>query len=244
MRRTSFSGLLLFSLIVLAGTAFAQGVIQPSASPEQYFFVLLNRPPNAPQMSKEAGEKLQEEHMANIRKMAAEHKLVIAGRFLDDTVLRCCLVLQSEAAAQAQAWADSDPAVKAGRLAAEVHGPWDIDPGAIHAPAEPPGFEQYTLVLLKRGEKWNPNAPEFMDVIKKHHVLVEQMTAQGSLAIAGPFPLADQRELVGVSIFCVGTEQTATLLKDDPAVRAGLLKPEVHLWGTGKGVLAPGQPMQ
>ena len=182
--------------------------------------------------------------MANIRKMAAEHKLVIAGPFLDDTALRGIFVLQAETAAQAQEWADSDPAVKAGRLAAEVHGPWDIDPSAIHDPAEPPGFEQYTLVLLKRGEKWNPNAPEFMDVVKRHHALVKEMVDQGSLAIAGPFSLGDQGELLGVSIFRVGAEQTAVLLKDDPIVKAGLLRPEMHPWGTGKGVLAAGQPMQ
>jgi len=42
----------------------------------------------------------------------------------------------------------------------------------------------------------------------------------------------------------VGTEQTATLLKDDPAMKAGLMKSEIHSWITGKGVLASGQPMQ
>lgn len=244
MRRTSFSSVLLFSVIALAGTAFAQAPAQSSANSAQYFFVLLNRPANAPLLSKEAAEKLQEEHMANIRKMAAEHKLVIAGPFLDDTVLRGIFVLQAESAAQAQAWADSDPAVKAGRLAAEVHGPWRIDSSAIHAPAEPPGFEQYTLVLMKQGEKWNPNAPEFMDVVKQHHALLIQMIEQGTLAIAGPFPLDAPGELRGVEIFRVGAEQAARLVQDDPTVKAGLLKPEVHPWGTGKGVLAPGQPMQ
>jgi hypothetical protein len=105
--------------------------------------VLLNRPANAPQLSKEAGEKLQEEHMANIHKMAAEHKLVIAGPFLDDTTLRGIFVLQ------------------AGRLSPEVLGPWLIDPSTIHSPTEPPGFEQYTLVLMKRGEKWTSDALAF-----------------------------------------------------------------------------------
>jgi uncharacterized protein YciI len=244
MRRIFFTGILMFSVVALAGIVFAQAPVQSSTDSAQYFFVLLNRPANAPQLSKEAGEKLQEEHMANIRKMAAEHKLVIAGPFLDDTTLRGIFVLQAESAAQAQAWADSDPAVKAGRLSAEVHGPWRIDASAIHGPAEPPAFEQYTLVLMKRRDKWNPNAPEFMDVVKQHHALLKQMTEQGNLAVAGPFPLDDQGELRGVEIFRVGAEQTARLVQDDPTVKAGLLKPEMHPWGTGKGVLAPGQPME
>jgi uncharacterized protein YciI len=244
MRRTSFSGVVLFGLIVLTGSALAQAPTQPGANSAQYYFVLLNRPANAPQMSKEAGEKLQEEHMANIRKMASEHKLVMAGPFLDDTAMRGIFVLQAESAAQAQEWADSDPAVKAGRFAPEVHGPWLIDSSAIHAPEGPAGFEQYTLVLMKRGDKWNPNAPEFMDVMKQHHAFVKLMIDEGNLAVAGPFPFGDQGELRGVGIFRVGAEQTAKLVQDDPIVKAGLLKPEMHPWGTGKGVLAAGQPMQ
>ncbi|HEY4763243.1 MAG TPA: YciI family protein [Candidatus Sulfotelmatobacter sp.] len=229
----------------VAGSAVAQTQNQPNAKPAQYFFVLLHRPADAPQLSKEAGEKLQEEHMANIRKMTAEHKLVIAGPFMDDTVLRGIFVFQTDSAAQAQEWANSDPAIKAGRLSAEVHGPWLIDPSTIHDSVEPPGFEQYTLVLMKRGDHWHPNALEFMeDVMKQHRAFVSQMTDQGNMAIAGPFPFSDQGELRGVAIFRVGPEQTAKLTQDDPTVKAGLLKAEIHPWGTGKGVLASGQPMQ
>jgi uncharacterized protein YciI len=226
------------------GSPTAQAQNQPNANPSQYFFVLLNRPANAPRLSKEAGEELQEEHMANIRKMMAEHKLVIAGPFMDDTILRGIFVFQGESAAQVLEWANSDPAIKAGRLSAEVHGPWLIEPSAVHDPAEPPGFEQYTVVLMKRGDNWNPNAPEFMDAMKQHHAFVKRMTDQGNMAIAGPFPFSDQGELRGVAIFRVGAEQTAKLTQDDPIVKAGLLKAEIHPWGTGKGVLASGQPMQ
>jgi len=232
------------ALLPVTGSALAQTQNQPSAKTAQYFFVLLNRPANAPQLSKDAGEKLQEEHMANIRKLHAEHKLVIAGPFMDDTVLRGIFVFQADSVAQVQEWANSDPAIKAGHLSAEVHGPWLIEPTAIHDPAEPPGFEQYTLVLMKRGDHWNPNAPEFMDVMKQHHAFVKQMTDQGNMAIAGPFPFSEQGELRGVAIFRVGADQTAKLTQDDPIVKAGLLKTEIHPWGTGKGVLASGQPMQ
>ena len=212
----------------VAGSAFAQTQNQPNAKPAQYFFVLLNRPADAPQLSKEAGEKLQEEHMANIRKLGAEHKLVIAGPFMDDTTLRGIFVFQADSMAQAQEWANSDPAVKAGRLSAEVHGPWLIDPSAIHDPDKPPGMEQYTLVLMKRGGEWKSDALAFNFVVKEHLAFVKQMGAQGYLAVAGLFPLSTAGELRAVDIFRVGAEQTATLLKDDPTVKAGLLKTEIH----------------
>jgi uncharacterized protein len=244
MRRTISSLVLLLSLFTVAGSALGQAQTQPNAKPSQYFFVLLNRPANAPQLSKEAGEKLQEEHMANIRKMAAEHKLVIAGPFMEDIVLRGIFVLQADTAAHAQEWADSDPAVKAGRLSAEVHGPWLIDPSTIHNPTEPPGMEQYSLVLMKRGDNWNPNAPEFIDVMKQHPAFIKQMTDQGNIAIAGAFPFSDPGELRGVTIYRVGAKETAKLTQEDPTVKAGLLKSEIHPWATGKGVLASGQPLQ
>jgi len=244
MRRIFSCGVLLFPLIAVAGSALAPAQTPTETKPPEFFLALLNRPANAPQLSKEAGEKLQEEHMANIRKMAGEHKLLVAGPFMDDTTLRGIFVLQAESAAQAQAWADSDPAVKASRLSAELHGPWQIDPVAIHAPAEPPGMERYTLVLMKRGEHWNPDAPEFMEVIKRHHAFIQRMTEQGNIALAGPFPLSEPGDLRGVVIFRVGEAQTAKLTQEDPAVKAGLLKTELHPWATGKGVLASGQPLQ
>jgi uncharacterized protein YciI len=244
MRRIAVCHVLLLSLLAVAHAALAQAQADPSAKPAQYFFVLLNRPANAPQLSKEAGEKLQDEHMANIRKMYGEHKLVIAGPFEEDTALRGIFVFQSDSAAQVQGWANSDPAIKAGRLVADVHGPWLIDANAIHPPSTPEGMEQYTLVLMKRGDKWNPDAPGFMDAMKQHGAYAEQMMKQGNLAIAGAFPFNDRGELGGVGIFRVSAEQTAKLLKDDPAIKAGLMKPELHPWITGKGVLASGQPMQ
>jgi uncharacterized protein YciI len=244
MRRIAVCHVLLLGLLALAHAALAQAQADPSAKPAQYFFVLLNRPANAPQLSKEAGEKLQDEHMANIRKLYGEHKLVIAGPFEEDTALRGIFVFQADSAAQVQGWANSDPAIKAGRLAADVHGPWLIDANAIHPPSTPEGMEHYTLVLMKRGDKWNPDAPEIAEKLKQHRAFVEQMTAQGQIAIAGVFPPSVPGELRAVEIFRVGPEQTATLLKDDPAIKAGLVKPELHPWITGKGVLASGRPVQ
>lgn len=244
MRKLSPVGVVLLALVTLLGSTVAPAQTQTDGKALQYFLILLTRPANAPQLSKEAGANLQEEHMANIRKMAAEHKLLVAGPFMDDTTLRGIFVLRAESAEQAQAWADSDPAVQAGRLSAELHGPWLVDPSAFHPPAEPPGMEQYTLVLMKAGEHWSPDAPESMEVIKRHHAFIQQMTEQGNIALAGPFPLTDPGDLRGAVIFRVGEAQAAKLVQEDPIVKAGVLKAELHPWATGKGVLASGQPLQ
>lgn len=237
-------GIFLCVLIVLIGYVFPQASTQPNSKPSHYFLVLLNRPAGAPQLSKEAAEKLQEEHMANIRVMAAEHKLLIAGPCLDDTALRGIFVFRTDSVVQAQEWADSDPAVKAGRLSPEVHGPWLIDPSVIHSPTEPLGLEQYTLVLMRRGAKWKSDAAAFNLVVKDQPAFVKRMMEQESLAVAGLFPLSVPGELRAVDIFRVSTEQTAALLKSDPTIKADLLRPEIHPWGTGKGVLASGLPME
>ena len=93
-----------------------------------------------------------------------------------------------------------------------------------------------TIGTLTRRSSW--------DGMKQHHAVVKRMVDEGNLAIAGPFQFSDQGELRGVAIFRVRAEQTAKLTQDDPIVKAGLLKPEIHPWAPGKGVLASGQPMQ
>jgi uncharacterized protein YciI len=240
MRRTILSRIVLLSLLA---SVSAHAQLPSTAEPAHAFLVLLKRPANAPQLSQEAGEKLQEDHMANIRKMAAEHKLLIAGPFMDDTPLRGIFVLQAESDTQAQEWANADPAVQAGRLAAEVHGPWLVDLDAIHQPSPAKGMEQYTLVLLTKGDGWSPYTPAFMDLVKQHTAFLKNAMDQGDLAIAGLFPFNTPVDLAGVAIFRVAAESTAKLMLEDPAVKAGLLKTESHPWITGKGVLAPGQPL-
>jgi uncharacterized protein YciI len=83
-----------------------------------------------------------------------------------------------------------------------------------------------------------------MEVIKRHHAFIQEMTEHGNIALAGPFPLSEPGDLRGVVIFRVDEEQTAKLTQEDPVVKAGILKSELHPWATGKGVLASGQPLQ
>lgn len=91
---------------------------------KRYFLALLYKGPIwAPGETPEI-TKLQEGHMANIRRLAEEGKLVLAGPFEDAGDLRGLFVLDAATLEKARALCASDPAVKAGRLRAEVYAWW------------------------------------------------------------------------------------------------------------------------
>ena len=96
--------------------------------------------------------------MAHIGEMAKGGHLVAAGPFGDNGELRGIFIFQVESIEQAKALAEADPAVKAGRLAIDVHtwmGPRGI--GAKYAeekkknPQSKDEMVIYQMALLSRG---------------------------------------------------------------------------------------------
>ena len=225
-----------------APSASQQGSPASGQQPASFFFVLLKHPANPPQVSKEEGEKLQEAHMVNIRKLHEEHKLVIAGPFMDDGTLRGIFVMKAASLDQAKEWANSDPAIKAGRLQAEVRGPWMIRPQGIHETNTPNTLEKYSLLLAHQGDKWDPKSPVPPDLVKQHLSYLMGLMQQGKLALAGPFQ--GEGELKGIFIYSVAMDEAMKLEADDPLTKNGFFKIEGHPWATAKGVLTAGQPMQ
>ncbi|MGE5206379.1 MAG: YciI family protein [Chlamydiota bacterium] len=225
-------------LALLTGCAFAQS---PSSKLKD-FLVLLKRPSNAPQLDKEAAEKLQEAHMANIRRLHKEGKLEMAGPFLEDTALRGIFVLKAKSRAEAQSWAATDPAIKAGRLAAEIHGPWLLRFGRIFHPAgDTQGLQQYVFVIMNKGPSWKRPYPGLDRLVAEHEKFLRKMVAAGKVALAGP--MEEEGDVRGVIIFTVPAEEAAKLAAEDPMVRVKYLRPEAHGWATGKGVLVEGMEL-
>lgn len=106
----------------LAGPLFAQEKAEKHYDMKTYYLVFLKTGPKRDQPKEEA-EKIQQQHMAHLTKMAEEKKMAIAGPLLDNTDLRGICIYTVESLEEAKRLAESDPAVVSGRLMVEVH-PW------------------------------------------------------------------------------------------------------------------------
>jgi len=75
-------------------------------------------------------QELQKAHLANINRLAATKKLVMAGPFGDDGELRGIFVFRVDSLKEAEDLCATDPMIKIGRLTVELH-PWQVPEGLI-----------------------------------------------------------------------------------------------------------------
>ncbi len=95
-----------------------------------YIFGLIVRGPNWTKEETEETKKIQEGHMANIRRLAEAGKLVLAGPFFRDGERRGVFIFKVDSLKEAQELAETDPAVIAGRLRVELHR-WSVPKGML-----------------------------------------------------------------------------------------------------------------
>ena len=229
----------LTSVAALLTAVAAQGPTASAPAPSDHYFfyqlVLLRRPPDAPQLDSDALQKLQDAHMANIRKLYGEGKLLLAGPFMDETPLRGIFVFKTESLKEAQLWTGSDPAVKANRLAPEIH-TWIQPESTFGRPPESNPMESYTLVLYHPGDKPLPDHGAD-PLLQKHTEFLRSQREAGKLAAGAPFRDGGWAGSTELLIFAAAPEETEQLVARDPLVQAGAVKPEFHPWITQKGVL-------
>jgi uncharacterized protein YciI len=75
-------------------------------------------------------QELQKAHLANIVRLAGLKKIIAAGPFGDDGNLRGIFVFRVASLREAQELSATDPMIKIGRLAIELH-PWQVPEGVI-----------------------------------------------------------------------------------------------------------------
>lgn len=96
---------------------------------KQYFLVYLKKGPNRSQDSATAA-KIQSGHLEHLTKMYNEGKMDLAGPLMDDSDVAGICVYNVATLEEVKKLAESDPAVKSGRLIAEIH-PWYAAKGSV-----------------------------------------------------------------------------------------------------------------
>ena len=98
-----------------------------------YIFLLRKGPTWHPEETPEVN-KLQQEHLANLKRLGDMGKLVINGPLLDSFAtsgeIRGIGVLKADSLAEAQELISTDPMVRVGRLIFELHA-WMIDKNSL-----------------------------------------------------------------------------------------------------------------
>jgi uncharacterized protein YciI len=100
---------------------------------------------------------------------------------------------------------------------------------AQHLGADNYGMKQYVMAFLKAGPNRSQDE-ETADKLQTAHLKnIQRLAAEGKLLLAGPF--LDNGNVRGIYIFNVPTlDEAEKLTQTDPAIQAGSLVMELHLW--------------
>lgn len=206
---------------------------QPEHKMIEFHMALLKRGPayNAAGMARD----LQTQHIANVVTMLESGKAVIAGPMGDEGDITGILIFRAKSAEEARAWAENDPAVKAGFFTAEMHPWWSED--VMKKPSSPIKLTTAYLALLTRGAKWTPEKTPATEELQKAHIAnIVRLAEMKKLVVAGPF--GDGGQLRGIFVFKVASlDEARALAETDPAVKAGRLAMDLHPWLVPEGVL-------
>jgi uncharacterized protein YciI len=94
------------------------------------YLAFLKKGPNRTEKETPEVQELQKAHIANIERLAKLGKIVAAGPFGDDGNLRGIFVFRVSSLEEAQDLCATDPMIKVGRLAVELH-PWQVPEGVL-----------------------------------------------------------------------------------------------------------------
>jgi uncharacterized protein YciI len=106
--------------------------------------------------------------------------------------------------------------------------------------ADEHGMRPYVLVVLKTGPNKVPAGPERDEMFRGHFANMKRLTAEGKLALAGPFDGVDGWR--GLYIFAVAeVEEARQLTATDPVIAKGEMVAEFHQYfGSAALMLVPG----
>ena len=177
-----------------------------------YTFVFLNTKVDKEQLTDTEAEALQKAHLANIDRLVAEGKILVAGPFENGGGI---FVLSTGSLAMAEEWILTDPAVKADRWNIEMH-PFGVAKGKICVPTEPYEMTTYNFIRFSaQNEIANYKSSAAVNSTASGLTIVNTLAEQGNLLLLASF----SNDAGGVIIY-QGDVQPE-LVKNDPAVKSG-----------------------
>jgi len=216
---------------------FAQQKEEPKSKLVQFQMAIMKKGPKWDSTKVEERNSILQQHIGNVVTLLDSGRAIIAGPFTDDTEIAGIFILRASSTAEAKAWVDVDPAVKAGLRVAEMHPWWSED---IFKKANSP-LKMNTVYFgfLKKGpnrKEGDGDSPEVQDLQKAHIANIIRLANMKKLIVAGPF--GDDGLFRGIFVFRVTSLQEAQELSaTDPMIKIHRLEIELHPWRVPDGVL-------
>jgi uncharacterized protein YciI len=95
-------------------------------------------------------------------------------------------------------------------------------------------MKTYVMVFLKKGANRNQTDAEAKKIQALHMEHLKKMNKDGMLLMAGPF--TDEHDIKGILVMnSIDIDEVKNIVEEDPAIKAGRLIAEYHLWFTKSG---------
>ena len=205
---------LCFSVFLLSRLAIAQPMV----------IVFLHHKADKPELPKEQVDKIMEGHFANMKKLAGEGKLLVAGPFEGGGGI---FIFNAKSTDEVREWIKSDPGIQNNRWNVELQ-PYHPRTGIPRLVNEPYQMTSYTFIRFDSYvAKFNVNM--VAEILKKHDEYLSEIKKSGNVLAEGIFNDTDG------GILIIKGELDKKVIESDPAVQEGLLSINVKKWYVAKG---------
>lgn len=191
---------------------------------QPFVFVFLNPKPDKAELPKEEVDKIMDGHMANIKRLAGEKKLIAAGPFEGGGGI---FVFNSGSRQEVGTWLETDPGIRAKRWNIEIFD-YRTNRGSVCSVAEPIEMTFYSFVRFGLNvTKYTMS--DMAGELKAHEAYLRQLTSKADIIQDGSFGPAEGGILV------VRGDLKKEMIEQDPAVQKGFLEFEIKKLYIAKG---------
>jgi uncharacterized protein YciI len=182
------------------------------AQDKQYLIVFLNKKADVNALPKEQLDKIMEGHLANIKKLAAEKKLLAAGPFIGGGGI---FILNTTSVNEATEWLKADPGIQAQRWHVEMF-PYIPRYGSVCSVKEPYEMIMYHFVRFDAimNKFTTHDAPK---ILKQHDAYIKTIIGTGNVVTEASFGEGSGGILV------LKGELQQEVIEADPGVQQGLV---------------------